>query len=35
MKSVKTFSDNIKIKFVLEKCARISLKMEQFVEKSI
>jgi hypothetical protein len=35
IKIVKTFSDDIKIKFGLEKCARFSLKMEHFIEKII
>jgi hypothetical protein len=35
IKIIKTFSDDIKMKFGLEKCARISLKMEQFIENSI
>jgi hypothetical protein len=35
IKIVKKISDDIKMKFGSEKCARISLKMEQFVENSI
>jgi hypothetical protein len=35
IKIVNTFSDDIKIMFGLEKCARISLKMKQFIEKNI
>jgi hypothetical protein len=34
IKIVNTFSNDIKMKFGLEKYARISLKMEQFIEKS-
>jgi hypothetical protein len=34
IKLVKTISDDIKMKFGLQKCARFSLKMEQFLEDS-
>jgi hypothetical protein len=34
IKIVKTFSNDIKMKFGLEKCARISLKNKQFIESS-
>jgi hypothetical protein len=32
---IKTLSDDIKTKLGLENCARISLKMKQFIHKSI
>jgi hypothetical protein len=35
IKIVKTFSDDIKMKFGFEKCARIPLKIEQFIENSM